>query len=231
MNLAMRIQQLRKKAGLTQQELADKLSISRSTLAGYETESKQPSYDVLVQIAHYFNVSTDYLLCAGLFSEETYSLVVMYRDVILKKVFEAGLITKSVYHELHYCDMDKCIIFLSTIISSITGDKNEIRFSYSYNLGSICKQMFETLTAEQKENFRYTGVSDIELSNHQTELINKMNELPYEQQNKIADYINMSYEIEKASSSVAADRVAEDPGIYNPTTKQGKLYPSNGTEG
>lgn len=33
------------------------------------------------------------------------------------------------------------------------------------------------------------------------------------------------------SQSVAADRVAEDPGIYNPTTKQGKLYPSNGTEG
>lgn len=67
MEISKRIRQLREDAHLTQQELADKLSISRSTLAGYEAESKQPSYQVLSQIANVFNVPTDYILGVGVF--------------------------------------------------------------------------------------------------------------------------------------------------------------------
>lgn len=62
MNLSKRIRQLRTEKGLTQQELADRLVVSRSTIAGYETDTKQPSYDVLVKMSYLFNVSTDYLL-------------------------------------------------------------------------------------------------------------------------------------------------------------------------
>ena len=53
---------LRKKQGITQQELADAINISRSTIAGYEIEDKQPSYEVIAKIAKYFSVSTDFLL-------------------------------------------------------------------------------------------------------------------------------------------------------------------------
>ncbi len=60
--LSKKIKKLRLECGKTQQELADALNISRSTLAGYESESKQPSYEMLVKIASYFSVSTDYLL-------------------------------------------------------------------------------------------------------------------------------------------------------------------------
>ena len=67
MNISKKIKQLREFANLTQQELADKLSISRSTLAGYESENKQPSYQVLAQIAEFFNVPTDFLLDVGVF--------------------------------------------------------------------------------------------------------------------------------------------------------------------
>ena len=62
-----KLKQLRNKAGITQQELADALNISRSTIAGYEAESKQPSYEMIVNISRFFKVSTDYLLGAGLF--------------------------------------------------------------------------------------------------------------------------------------------------------------------
>lgn len=75
MEIAQRIKNLRESAHLTQQELADRLSISRSTLAGYESENKQPSYQVLAQISSIFKIPTDYLLGVGVFE---------YWDLLLK---------------------------------------------------------------------------------------------------------------------------------------------------
>ena len=60
--LGEKIAEQRKKLGLSQEELAEELNISRSTLAGYEAENKKPSYKVLGRMAEYFGVTTDYLL-------------------------------------------------------------------------------------------------------------------------------------------------------------------------
>ncbi|PKH09821.1 helix-turn-helix domain-containing protein [Planomicrobium sp. MB-3u-38] len=57
-----RLQQLRKSINLTQNELANRLSINRGTYANYERGHRQPDYDTLQRIADYFDVSTDYLL-------------------------------------------------------------------------------------------------------------------------------------------------------------------------
>lgn len=62
MKLAKRIKKLRSEKGITQQQLADKIGVSRATVAGYESRGKEPPYDTLQKIANYFNVSTDYLL-------------------------------------------------------------------------------------------------------------------------------------------------------------------------
>lgn len=57
-----RIAELRKGSGMTQENLAEALNISRSTLAGYEAENKHPPYRTLVKIAKYFGVSIYYLM-------------------------------------------------------------------------------------------------------------------------------------------------------------------------
>lgn len=62
MNFANRLKQLRKEYNLTQEELAQKISKTRSTIAGYETERKEPDYETLVLLADFFNVNSDYLL-------------------------------------------------------------------------------------------------------------------------------------------------------------------------
>lgn len=62
MNFANRLKQLRKEHNLTQEELAQKISKTRSTIAGYETERKEPDYETLALLAKYFNVSLDYLM-------------------------------------------------------------------------------------------------------------------------------------------------------------------------
>lgn len=57
-----RIKQLRLDAKMTQPELAQKLDVTRSAVATYENNSRQPSFQILIRLAHIFNVSTDYLL-------------------------------------------------------------------------------------------------------------------------------------------------------------------------
>lgn len=57
-----RLKQLREETGLTQEELAKKLNISRGTYAHYETGKREPNFETLQSLASYFEVSVDYLL-------------------------------------------------------------------------------------------------------------------------------------------------------------------------
>jgi transcriptional regulator with XRE-family HTH domain len=57
-----RIALLREKHAFTQEELANKLGISRAALSHYETSRREPDYDTMNKIATFFNVSIDYLL-------------------------------------------------------------------------------------------------------------------------------------------------------------------------
>lgn len=56
------IAELRKDADLTQSELAMRLDISQQAISKYEKEERDPDIDVLIRIAKFFDVSTDYLL-------------------------------------------------------------------------------------------------------------------------------------------------------------------------
>ena len=57
-----RLKALRQDNDLTQEALAHKLHINRSTLSNYENIGREPNYTLLIKISDYFNVSTDYLL-------------------------------------------------------------------------------------------------------------------------------------------------------------------------
>lgn len=57
-----RIKQLRTERNITQVELAKSLSVSKQSVSNWENDNIQPSIDMLVKIAAYFSVSTDYLL-------------------------------------------------------------------------------------------------------------------------------------------------------------------------
>lgn len=60
--IGSRIKFLRQSSGMTQRELATKLSISNTTLSQYEGGSRIPSDDIKLKIAKLFSVTTDYLL-------------------------------------------------------------------------------------------------------------------------------------------------------------------------
>lgn len=60
-----RMKQLRIENKLTQEELANKLSLSKSNISKYESNDVEPNIETLNKLATLFNVSLDYLLVKG----------------------------------------------------------------------------------------------------------------------------------------------------------------------
>ena len=58
-----KLQELRKGKGLTQEELAEKLFVSRTAISKWESGRGYPSIDSLKEISRYFSVTIDELIC------------------------------------------------------------------------------------------------------------------------------------------------------------------------
>ena len=62
MNIADRILSLRKVGGLSQEELADKIGVSRQAISKWESAQSLPEIDKIIALAALFEVTTDYIL-------------------------------------------------------------------------------------------------------------------------------------------------------------------------
>ena len=79
-----RLKELREQMGIKQTDLAEMLSVARTTISGYELEQRSLTPDLIVRLCQIFNVTSDYLL--GLsdmptasVSEEEAALIRAYR--------------------------------------------------------------------------------------------------------------------------------------------------------
>jgi len=63
--LADRLKILRRELNMTKRELVSELQIKYSTYANYETGFREPSSEVMLQLANHFGVSMDYLIGAS----------------------------------------------------------------------------------------------------------------------------------------------------------------------
>lgn len=66
MTLGEKIQVLRKQSGLSQEQLAAKILVTRQAISKWELSESLPDADNIVQLSEVFNVTTDYLLKNGL---------------------------------------------------------------------------------------------------------------------------------------------------------------------
>lgn len=57
-----RINLLRKKMGLSQEELANKIGVSRQAVSKWESGQSMPDLDKIIALSDLFGVSTDYIL-------------------------------------------------------------------------------------------------------------------------------------------------------------------------
>ncbi len=58
----MRLKELREDQDIKQETLAEYLHIKQNTYSQYENNQRQLPIDVLIKLAEYYNVSTDYIL-------------------------------------------------------------------------------------------------------------------------------------------------------------------------
>ncbi len=117
---------LRQTSGYTQQEFADKIGISRSTIGMYETGAREPDFETLEIIADFFNVDTDYLLGrtnkTTLLPESSYYLnedardmaEFMFKNPEYKVLFDASRKVKK-----------EDISFVKEMIDRLSGDGND----------------------------------------------------------------------------------------------------------
>lgn len=94
LQIAARLKQLRMERGMTQAQVARHVGVTRSAFSAYENGTRYPSYDTLINLAHLFSVSTDFLLCvdnrhfvdvSGLTAEETAAIKNMVNLLRSKK--------------------------------------------------------------------------------------------------------------------------------------------------
>ena len=59
------LMKIRKSRGLSQQDVADYLGISRQAYCNYENDIREASYETLLQLSEYLNITVDELLGRG----------------------------------------------------------------------------------------------------------------------------------------------------------------------
>lgn len=62
MTLGQKLQQLRKRDGLSQEALAEQVAVTRQTISKWELDQSMPDLDLLARLSDIFQVSTDYLI-------------------------------------------------------------------------------------------------------------------------------------------------------------------------
>lgn len=81
-----RLQNIRKAQGITQEELADKLSVDRNHITRMERGIRVCSIDLLVEMAFALNVSTDYLLLGAAPTKRTKESLLIAIEALNKVV-------------------------------------------------------------------------------------------------------------------------------------------------
>ena len=65
MEIGNKIHQLRKISGMTQEQLSEKLNVSRQTISKWESGNTSPDLESIVKVSKIFHVSLDDLLTEG----------------------------------------------------------------------------------------------------------------------------------------------------------------------
>lgn len=86
--IGSKIKKLRTGKNLTQDQLASRLSVTKSVISAYENGLRFPSLEVLIQLSYVFNVTTDYLLGVNKKQVIDVSNLSIYQIDILNKLID-----------------------------------------------------------------------------------------------------------------------------------------------
>lgn len=202
MNLGEIIRSLRNINGITQKELADKLSISPSTIGMYEQGRREPDTTTLTHIATYFNVPTDYLLGVGVF--ENWDILLKNKTIVTRRISEqAQQLSLNIKDGIDDISFAK-LVYAFDIRIVIHEDKT-IGISAKDPIPTYTSNYFSnapSISDAEKKLLSLYRVATSEEKNEILDLLNSFCSLKKKDRTKV---LGKCYELEDSSSSVAAD--------------------------
>ncbi|WP_313983072.1 helix-turn-helix transcriptional regulator [uncultured Solobacterium sp.] len=103
MNISEKIRTLRKSKGMSQEELAGQVNISRQAVSRWENGTALPDADNIVQLSKLFGVTTDYLLMDSYESDEDSPKIKENNKILhanltrLAIIFQAAFLNACIY--------------------------------------------------------------------------------------------------------------------------------------
>ena len=126
MTLGEKIQKLRKQRGLSQEALAEKVTVTRQTISKWELGQSLPDLDFIAQLSDIFNVSSDYLIKDEMtepnelpYKKRNYRLSERGKRIILVIVSAAALVAGCVCLICDYFTSDRLSWSLIAAVSII----------------------------------------------------------------------------------------------------------------
>lgn len=157
--IAKRLKKLRKEEGLSEIKAAEKIGITRQTLANYENETipqKQPTISVVGQIADYYGVSIDYL--SGRINQKIYDNKYLCE--------ETGLSESAVEYIKMLPALEKSI--LNKMLSSESGLSDMLKTFFAAEYESVSSVDLEGEDGEGVKNKDLINAVKI-INNNETE--------------------------------------------------------------
>ena len=93
-----RIKQLRAEKNLSLREVGEGMDLSPAILHYYETGQKKPSFQTIMKLAKFYNVSVDYLLGMD-YVEENRSELYLKEETLLKMIRRSPIITNFIFKD------------------------------------------------------------------------------------------------------------------------------------
>lgn len=120
-----RIKGIRTKKGLKQRQVATDLNIPYSTYSNYENNNREPSYEVLQQIAKYFDVSIAELISDEAVAEEEHQLFQTMCDYLDELGCQISYDSESGRYSIDSSEYGSLGIFSEGDLQSIFSDINK----------------------------------------------------------------------------------------------------------
>lgn len=222
-----RLKKLRDEAGMGQKELCDLFNIEQSTLANYENNRRTPKIDILLKIAKYFNVSTDYLLGItetklpyGYTSSPTESMK-SNKEIPLRLNPQTFLHLKQQARQMNES--------YSKISNILEIEEEEVFNFFEYGLVSHISVFIQIVEYFLNQtNSTIVNSSEEKLLNTYRVLNDEYQSIAYGEILKLKK--EQEKEVYQKLQSIATDNIT-DSTYKTGTDNLGKSYPSNGTEG
>lgn len=106
-----KLKKLREQNNLTQEQLAKKFNLLKSSISMYENEVRLPNVELIKEFANYFNVSIDYLLDNENPKDNLKDDELKEKEILKKALQKAGFMSNE--EDLTDEELKKVINFIS----------------------------------------------------------------------------------------------------------------------